>query len=250
MPHLLLLTDRGLEVEPAPEDAYEFDGGHVYVPAGIDARPILDRVRLWHLAFREMITFPRVRLAEILVAADPRAVGAGAGPDDTIGFPVMWKSQERWQRNIWHLTHEVCEYHLKDQCTPPRWFVEGFAQLCAFDLLGRLPEGDPLNEARAYYGGGSAQPGTFFSWDDAPASNMTDLATYLRNVHFTQDTRTLYASALWLFVNAHITPDAALRFALTAGDVPRAEWRERFGTEFDLPSDVSVLLRAPFADVK
>ncbi|MBT9258585.1 MAG: hypothetical protein KM310_02315 [Clostridiales bacterium] len=222
-----MLTDLGLTFDTTPYTVTPFNGGSLHVPkeAEVDVGTILGHLDSWREAFGDVISFPEVLPIHIFAVQNPSAIGVMGEPG---ADAVLWHLWEPWQRNVWHLTHEVCEAHLKRLCNPPRWFVEGFAQLCAFTVLAKLPQGNPVQTAKDYYGTDFASPDLLFSWSHPNVAKLSDLETCLKSIHRSSTTRTLYASALWLFVNGGISPSDTLNFATAMANAPETAWLQRF----------------------
>lgn len=118
MSRVLLLTDQGLTFDTTPYTVTPFNGGSLHVPkeAEVDVGTILGHLDSWREAFGDVISFPEVLPIHIFAVQNPSAIGVMGEPG---ADAVLWHLWEPWQRNVWHLTHEVCEAHLKRLCNPP-----------------------------------------------------------------------------------------------------------------------------------
>lgn len=121
---------------------------YLHVPLDIDAQTIQPHLALWYPAYD--VTLPQSRRVrpDIVVTVHRDPVGTmgrlWTDNDGRVRAPIMWEAHAGWRRNLWYLSHECAELLLKLELRCPRWFVEGFAQLSAFRILERIPDGSPL----------------------------------------------------------------------------------------------------------
>lgn len=249
MIELLCANVDGLFTETIGErSVVEMQGVRVYVPIEGNWGLVVQRVAEWTDTFPRWDHFDHKTTFDIIITDNTDAVGTVGHQQNGSGespSPILWQVGDRWQRNVWYLSHEAAEILLKRMASPPRWFVEGFAQVYAYYVLSQFEGGSPYQTAVDYYGYDYVTPEELAAWENPRALTLDEAKEYFTREHRTLQNRRRYATALWLFLNVGIDPVEALNFCRRHRAVAAPLWLESFLASYGGNGPASALVQPP-----